>query len=303
MRKSVKSLLLYLPALIVAGGRLARAMREDQCKRLQVNDFYLLEGAVARLFGFRGRIITWVRFDPVRLGFLMKGLIEITRRTSNAVVAVSSFVMGRLTSVPAAILVYDSVGVLERNRRHPLGQRLLFVGNYIDGKGQERAIGAFSLIADTFPEAELIFCGGDMGLPKNRADREGLEAMAASSPAAERIHFYDFEGDLAPLRSTAYAAINFSRSETFSLTCQEASAAGLPVIATRSGGPQEIIDDGESGFLVPVDDVGVMADRMSRLLSEPALAERMGERGRQIVAERFPPQQFREKFRALFELR
>src|SRR5262249_38619380 len=57
----------------------------------------------------------------------------------------------------------------------------------------------------------------------------------------------------------AIAALNFSVSESFSMTVLEASAKGVPVIATRSGGPAEIIEDGISGILVPVDDVASMA--------------------------------------------
>lgn len=304
IRKSLRSVLVYGPALLAAGRRLARAMRADGCERLQVNDFYLMEGAVARLFGYRGRIVTWVRFDPARFGRALSGLLlRAVQRSSDAVVGVSSFVMTRLQTIPEAKLLYDPLEVdPDKLPRKPEGQRLLYVGNYINGKGQERAIEAFDRIAGQFPRAELVFHGGDMGLPKNRLYKEHLEAQAAASAAADRIHFRGFESDLAEVRASSYAALNFSRSETFSLTCQEASAAGLPVIATRSGGPQEIIKDGDSGFLVPVDDVEAMATAMSRLLSDPDLAARMGARGKEIIASRFAPQHFRDQAKLLFQL-
>lgn len=164
---------------------------------------------------------------------------------------------------------------------------MLFVGNYIHGKGQQEAISAFQLIADRFPAATLVFHGGDMGLDKNRDYLAGLRRQAAAGPGAERIIFGPFLSDLADVRGRAGIALNFSHSESFSLTCLEASASGLPVIATRCGGPEEIIEHGVTGILVPVGDVPVMAEAMETLLGDGERAARMGEAGGEVVAQRF----------------
>ena len=100
----------------------------------------------------------------------------------------------------------------------------------------------------------------------------------------------------------AYAALNFSNSESFSLTCLEASAHGLAVIATRCGGPEEIIEDGVTGFLVPVGDIEAMAARMADVLCNPEMAAAMGEAGRQMVGQRFSIAQFHAQLLEIFDL-
>jgi glycosyltransferase involved in cell wall biosynthesis len=75
--------------------------------------------------------------------------------------------------------------------------------------------------------------------------------------------------------------------EVFGLTIAEAMASGRPVIGTRVGGIPELVDDGETGFLVPRGDVKEMADRILALLADPALRARLGEAGRRKAATRF----------------
>ncbi|MEE2678990.1 MAG: glycosyltransferase family 4 protein [Myxococcota bacterium] len=67
----------------------------------------------------------------------------------------------------------------------------------------------------------------------------------------------------------------------------EALRAGTPVVATRVSGHPEAIDDGENGFLVPVDDPDALAARCIEILQDPELARRLGAAGRARIAERF----------------
>jgi glycosyltransferase involved in cell wall biosynthesis len=62
-------------------------------------------------------------------------------------------------------------------------------------------------------------------------------------------------------------------------------AAGLPVVATDSGGTREIVKHGETGFLFARRDVASMADAVSKLLREPDLARQMGANARRMAAE------------------
>jgi len=64
-------------------------------------------------------------------------------------------------------------------------------------------------------------------------------------------------------------------------------AAGRPVVATRVGGAAEAIEEGSSGYLVNAGDDESLAERLIRLLSDTARAEEMGQRGKEIVSEKF----------------
>ncbi|HCV44452.1 MAG TPA: hypothetical protein DGH68_13270 [Bacteroidetes bacterium] len=78
-----------------------------------------------------------------------------------------------------------------------------------------------------------------------------------------------------------------TRSDFHSIASLEAMAMHLPVIATPIGGIPEIIEEGGSGYLVPVDDRQALIQRMKLLVDSPERRICMGQRGRQIVEERF----------------
>jgi glycosyltransferase involved in cell wall biosynthesis len=80
-----------------------------------------------------------------------------------------------------------------------------------------------------------------------------------------------------------------SGMESFGLAALEAMACEVPVIATRVGGLSEVVEDGVSGYLLPLGDVESMAERTFEILNSPELRRRLGKRGRQIAAEKFTP--------------
>ena len=78
-----------------------------------------------------------------------------------------------------------------------------------------------------------------------------------------------------------------SDEEGFGLVLLEAMACGVPVVSTRSGGPDAIITDGLDGYLVPLDDVEALSGRMTVLLSEPLRNVEMGRQARLTVERRY----------------
>ena len=63
-----------------------------------------------------------------------------------------------------------------------------------------------------------------------------------------------------------------------------------------------MIDDGRTGFLVDVGDIPALAERMERLLGDAGLATSMGDAGRALMRERFPPTRFKQDLREIFAL-
>ncbi len=297
------ALLLYPFALLRSGWALKRALEADGCERLQVNDLYFLEGAVARLLGYRGQIATWVRIDPASLGRLFGGICLWTaKRVSSHVIAVSEHIRRSIPAEYGPRVLYEPAPDGVSARPQAIGQRFVFISNYIEGKGQDVAVEAFHRVCPDFPAAKLHFFGGDMGLEKNRVFLRDVRGLAERGPGAPRIHFHDFVEDTGPALDGALAALTLSETESFSLTCQEASARGVAVIATNCGGPAEIVEDGKTGYLVPVGDVDAVADRMRRLLADRELARGMGRRGERLMRERFPADRFVGELTDIFRL-
>lgn len=300
--KTVGSMLGYPIAVLRSARRLRRLLAERECSRLQVNDFYLLEGALTRLFGFRGTILTWVRIDPTRYGGPLANVwLRAAAMASTTFVAVSEFIRSQLGPGKKVALLYDFAPELPL-AEPPTSPRFVFVGNYIKGKGQEIAIRALARVSRSFPDAKLECYGGDLALERNRAFRASLERLVAELSLERHVTLNGFLEDLAPAFDGALAALNLSDCESFSLATQEASARGVAVIATRSGGPQEIIVPGVTGWLVQVGDEAEIARAMSEALADPVRTAAMGRAGASQVRKAFSIEIFRNTLTELFDL-
>ena len=103
----------------------------------------------------------------------------------------------------------------------------------------------------------------------------------------QRVHFAGLQTDVRGFLGDIDVFLLTSSTEGFSIACVEAMACGLPVVATRSGGPEEIVVDQRTGFLCPVGDFRALADRVRQLAGSAELRARMGAAGRQRAVERF----------------
>lgn len=114
---------------------------------------------------------------------------------------------------------------------------------------------------------------------REQASRLGLDS---------RVRFLGFRSDVPELMASMDAVAHTSIvAEPFGRVVVEAMMCGRPVVATRGGGVTEIIHDGETGLLVPPADASALAAALGSILSDPALAQRLGQRGRGDVSDRF----------------
>src|SRR5262249_12329959 len=134
---------------------------------------------------------------------------------------------------------------------------------------------------------KLRFVGSDMGLSKNKSYKLSLEERARDLGIFEKTEWLGFTEEVEQEYKAADIMLNFSESESFSITCLESLFYGRPVIATDCGGPAEIIDHQETGLLVPNRSVAEMANSMLLLALDTKSRIHMGLRARKIVREKF----------------
>jgi glycosyltransferase involved in cell wall biosynthesis len=137
--------------------------------------------------------------------------------------------------------------------------RILFVGLIRRVKGLDILVRALPPLLAKRPRLKLAVVGGAF----YRSYSRELSRIRALADALRVSGSIDFLGELDPtavadaMRSSAVVVVP-SRRETFSAVCVEAVAVGTPVVATRCGGPEEIVDQ-STGFLVPPEDPGALA--------------------------------------------
>lgn len=155
---------------------------------------------------------------------------------------------------------------------------ILWVGRIQSLKGTALAVASWLELDD--PRSHLVVVGGPSG---DDGDREFAEVrrLAEDAGASDRLHLVGPRPQIE--LGTYYRAANLtlvpSESETFGLVALESLACATPVVATRTGGLAEIVDDGRTGALVDERTPRAFADRMALVLRDPVVARRMGERG------------------------
>jgi len=160
-------------------------------------------------------------------------------------------------------------------------------------KGPDLFVQAASTVAAARPEVHLVLVGdGPM--------RAELERQIASLNLGGRLHL----AGTAPDTSEVYPALDVacltSRMEGIPLTLLEAMASGRPVVATNVGGIPELVEMGETGWLVAQGDMRALSERILWLLDHPEEAVAMGRAGRRRVEESFDTRTQVSRVAALF---
>jgi glycosyltransferase involved in cell wall biosynthesis len=112
--------------------------------------------------------------------------------------------------------------------------------------------------------------------------------------------FEPFVKDVEQKIKEADIVLNFSESESFSLTCLDALFYGTPLIATDCGGPAELFEHGRSGCLVPNMDVQAMKNAILDLAGDPAKRQLFADQGRSYVRAKFNPRHTFGKLRKTY---
>ena len=167
------------------------------------------------------------------------------------------------------------------------------VGRLVKGKGMEALLEAMAQLKKRGREARLTIVGAG-------EEKDNLAARADALSLGGQVSFAGFlsREKISELFQRADAFVLASRSETFGVAYLEAMAAGLPVVATACGGPEDFVSD-KNGLLVPVDDKDALADAMEHMMLHRADYD--SERIAAEVREKYSPEKVAAQLTAVYE--
>lgn len=292
--------------------RLWRLMRSRRPEILHTYFFWpVIYGRILKAAGLVSRLVENREDTGFGWGRHEYALLRWTRSVPDRVICVSEAVrriaeeregLNRdqtvviRNGVPPAPEV-DSRKVSELRSRYEIQEGVPVVGMVAnlnrEVKGGERFLAVASRVAKEIPEVRFLVVGlgGGADPIRREARRLGVDS---------RISFTGYTEDVATHYELMDVSILTSRTEGLSISLLESMSHGLPVVATRVGGNPEVVAQGETGWLVPVEDIDAFAGRVVTLLEDDALRDRMGEEAKRRVASRFDIDEVAMRYESLY---
>lgn len=215
------------------------------------------------------------------------------QRSAAAFIAISSFIRDKLVGrgYPADKIIQHYIGVdIEKFQRgtRAASPYVLCVARAVEKKGVATVVRAFARVAAKYPAVRLVHVGEGPLLGELRtlvhqlglADRVELRGAVEHTAVRELMR-------AASVFALASCTAADGDAEGLGIVFNEASACGVPVVATMHGGIPEAVIHGETGLLSPERDDAAMAQHLDAVLGDAALAARLGARGREYVCDRF----------------
>ena len=151
------------------------------------------------------------------------------------------------------------------------GQKIILcVGELLPNKNQQMIIHSMKKIVKKYSDAQLLLAG-------NGSEKENLENLIKSLRLTENIKMLGYVTNLQEYQKIVDISVSCSRREGLPLNIVEAMLAGTPVVASINRGHRELIQPGENGFLVKVDDCEMMAAKILELLNDECLYKKIQE--------------------------
>ena len=170
---------------------------------------------------------------------------------------------------------------------------IMHISNFRPVKRVDDVVRVSARVMEKVP-ARLILVG-------DGPDRPMVEERARKLGISDRVLFLGKQESVAELLACADVFLLPSESESFGLSALEAMASEVPVVGTRCGGLEELVEDGATGRLLPVGAVDAMANATIEILSEPGKRQEMGRAGRAEAEEKYSIERIIPMYEAYYE--
>jgi glycosyltransferase involved in cell wall biosynthesis len=172
------------------------------------------------------------------------------------------------------------------------------IGRLQEGKGHLEFLEMAGVIGKRYPASRFVIVGEPTHGEEDKA--EIIHKKAKETALGERLIFTGFRTDIPALLSAMDIFAFPSRAEAFGLVLIEAMSAGLPVIANRSDGILDIIDDGVNGLLIEPMNIDLWIERVESLIRHPQLRSRLATSAIETVRSKFTSQRMVDQVESIY---
>ena len=174
------------------------------------------------------------------------------------------------------------------------------VGRIVRGKGQKEFVLAAKKVLQQKPNVKFLIVGEAIG--ENDNYYREVKALVENEALTPNVIFTGWRNDVNRVIADFDILVQGTTTfpEGFGLTIVEAMALGKPVIATNIPGPSGIVVDGITGYLIPPENIDIMAERIIYLLDHPDIAQSMGDSGRERAEKFFDAKNVNHNLEALY---
>lgn len=282
---SVKGGVAYLKDYSRSCKFLKQYIKKNNIDIVDTNTAVVFPGAVAAK---RCKIkSSWHIREIIKSNLENKVISFIMRHNADVIIA-NSKASGKALNVPESKIrvVYNAVEDRETVSISHSNVTIGMAGRINRWKGQKLLVDAAEIVNKKYPDTVYMIAGdvytGEEFIKEDLVEYIEQKGLTKSVLLLGQVNnMSEFYGglDIFVLPST--------QPEPFGLVVIEAMDFGLPVVATKHGGPVEIIDEGVDGFLVDWENASEMADRIIELIESPDIREEMGKNGQKKKKEFF----------------
>lgn len=180
--------------------------------------------------------------------------------------------------------------------RLPKSNMVIMVARLVWMKGVREYVEAAERIKKTMPDVQCELAGEIERIHPDAIPESWLQNAVASGA----IQYLGFISNIEQVLSCASVCVLPSYEEGAPRILLEASACGIPVVATDVAGCRDVVEDGVTGFLVPKQDSAALAQAIIKIINDPVLAEKMGKAGREKIEKEFDLQTITDKHLAVY---
>ena len=251
-------------------------------------DNVMVIGKIVKVLGAKPKYVRSLEGAPMYTKFPTKQLINWALTSSNDFISISEYVKNAYLTTYSSLkgdnisVVYNAlVHRLERHKTQSERDGIICVGTLTDQKQFDNAIKTIAILKDSYHKKIPLYILG------NGNDKEKLQCLAKTLKIDDLIHFVGNVNNPEAYYDRCKLFIHPAYNEGFGLVVLEAMKMEMGILVANSGALSEIVEEGKTGYILPLRNPEVWAKKINELYDQDSLLDKMGKEALRVVESTF----------------